>query len=224
MATDFWWHGRTHWLAQMGEASWPTVHNSHGNLGPTSRSRCVQNDETERVWTSSIRAIPRSTRSSRHRGNPSILNLLQGALSILLLLVRPCTAAFVNFQNCLDQEILRSKEPVNLQFVPLYVWATFNSSDAVHGLNVTAYGNVTGIATQQTIPPSNDLSWGDPKNATGKIPDLAGPPGKQKYTTFTTAFNVLDYTPYNPAPVRFCNTSALTPCPLTPVFNKSITE
>lgn len=144
---------------------------------------------------------------------PSASNLLALALLTVFLLITPSTAVFINFQNCLSPNVINSN-PTQLQFVPLYVWSTFNVSAPSHNLNITVYGNVAGIATQQPYPPPNDPQWNNPNETVGKIPDIAG-----NYTTFTTHFNVLEYTPYNPPALRFCNTSALTPCPLTPVFN-----
>lgn len=141
----------------------------------------------------------------------------------LNLLIQPSVAVFIGFENCLSRNIVHSS-PLMLQFIPLYVWATLNTTTDAHGLNVTVYGNVTGFATVPPYPALNATSWKDPKNDTGKIPDLGGPVGKQLYTTFETMFDVLDYTPYNPDDVRFCNTSALTPCPFAPVFNTTITQ
>ena len=152
-----------------------------------------------------------------------VVGPLQLAMLIVLLLVTHVSAAFINFENCLDPSRINSV-PLELQFVPLFVWATFNTSSASHNLNVTVYGNVTGIATQQALPKFNDPQWLNPNDTVGKIPDIAGPAGDQKYTTFQTSFHVLDYTPYNPDATRFCNSSALTPCPLTPAFNISANE
>ena len=144
--------------------------------------------------------------------------LLQLTLIGILLLVQTSTAAFVPFENCLSKGIINSNPP-QLQFQPLFVWVTFNASADSHNVNITAYGNVAGIATQQPYPPVNDPQWKDPNQTVGKIPDLGGQGNQQKYTTFETELNVLDYTPYDPPPVRFCNSSSLTQCPLAPVFN-----
>ena len=150
------------------------------------------------------------------------------ALCLLLLVIQPSAGYFINFDNCLSPNIVNSNQRPNdlnsnhtkqLQFVPLFFWVTFDSTAPSHNLNVTAYGNVDGLARQVSYPQYTDPSWKDPNNDTGKIPDLAGEAGNQKFTTFTTKFNVLDYTPYNPDATRFCNTSAIKECPLAPVFN-----
>lgn len=108
--------------------------------------------------------------------------------------------------------------------MPLFVWATFDTSAESHNLNVTAYGNVAGIATQQPYPNQTDPQWKDPNETVGKIPDVYGSGTGALYTTFTTEFNVLDYTPYAPDAARFCNTSSVTACPVAPVFNFNGTE
>ena len=163
------------------------------------------------------------SRQRRSHTRLSALGLLQLLPLVIFFLIRPSTAVFINFDNCLSQDVINSN-PKQLQFVPLYVWATFNSSAPSHDINVTAYGNVTGIATQQAYPKPDDPQWKDPNKTVGKIPDTGGQGTAEKYTTFTTQFNVLDYTPYDPPAVRFCNSSSLTQCPLAPDFNFSGNE
>ncbi|KAL9102347.1 MAG: hypothetical protein Q9163_002497 [Psora crenata] len=150
--------------------------------------------------------------------------LLYIALSVISVPIQPSTGHFIPFDNCLSPNIINSNDPKQLQFVPLFVWAAFNSTAPSHDLNVTVYGNVDGIARQVPYPPPGDRSWGDPKNDTGKIPDLAGDEGREKYTTFTAEFDVLNYTPYHPDAARFCNTSVIKECPWAPVFNFSGTS
>ena len=159
-----------------------------------------------------------------HRaGGWHALGLLRLVWLMVVLLIDHTSAVYVNFQNCLDPSIVDSK-PQQLQFVPFFVWATFNTSSDSHDLNVTVYGNVTGIATQQPYPLWNDSQWTNPNETVGKIPDVSGPVDDQKYTTFQTSFHVLDYTPYNPDATRFCNSSSLMPCPLAPAFNVTVNE
>lgn len=149
-------------------------------------------------------------------------DMLQQAyvLCLGILLLSGCSeAAFVNFENCLSPSTIQSKSPQLLQFVPLFAWVTFNATSESHNLNFTVYGNVEGIATQQPYPRPNDPQWQNPNETVGKIPDLGGPTGDEKYTTFSTALKVLGYVPYDPPDTRLCNTSALTPCPFSPVFN-----
>lgn len=152
---------------------------------------------------------------------PRLYNLL--LLTILSICIQPSSAAFIDFQNCLDPNIVNSS-PLQLQFVPLFVWATFDTVSPSHNINVTVYGNVSGIATREPYPAPDDPQWDNPNKTVGKIPDVAGQPGHELYTTFTTTLNVLDYTPYDPPATRFCNSSALTQCPLAPVRNINATQ
>lgn len=215
MGAETWWHGRILWAARMGEA--PGFYDIGRTMAKPIRSARYMR-RTHMPGPTTLRS---SLPTTWFRGTQWVSNisLLQMLLLTTLLHVRSSTAVFVPFSNCLSPEIVSSDNPKRLQFVPLYVWATFNSSAPSHNINVTAYGNVAGIATQEPYPPPNDPQWRDPNATVGKIPDVAGPAKHQKYTTFTTRFDVLDYTPYNPPPVRFCNSSALTQCPLTPVFD-----
>lgn len=167
-----------------------------------------------------IRSYPPPWKTRRRHS----IGLLQLVLLMVVLLVDHTCAVYVNFQNCLNPSILESSDPQQLQFVPLFVWATFNTSSDSHDLNVTVYGNVTGIATQQPYPLLNDTQWTNPNDTIGKIPDIAGPEEDKKYTTFQTSYHVLDYAPYNPDATRFCNSSSLTPCPIAPAFNLTVDE
>ncbi|KAG8533748.1 uncharacterized protein KY384_001489 [Bacidia gigantensis] len=140
------------------------------------------------------------------------------------LLASNSAAHFIPFENCLSSDISKpvvdQDHPLPLQFVPLYVWAAFNSTAPSHNLNITVYGNVTGVSRKINLPTSRtDPQWANPNETDGKIPDLAGDPGNEKFTTFTAEYAVLDYTPWNPLATRLCNTSALSPCPWAPVFN-----
>jgi hypothetical protein len=135
-------------------------------------------------------------------------------LIVLGLLAPPAQAAYLNFQNCLSSNILNSS-PQLLQFVPYNVSAKFNTSDPNFPLNVTVYGNVTGLETIQPYPAPNDPQWSNPNDTVGKIVDLSQ--SNNKYTTMFTKINVLSYTPYQAAS-RFCNSSVHGPCPLGPAF------
>jgi hypothetical protein len=136
-------------------------------------------------------------------------------ICMLCLAIRPADAAFINFENCLDPNIVNSS-PLQLQFIPLYFWAAFNTSAVSHNLNVTVYGNVSGIATLEPLPGPNDPQWRNPNDTTGKIIDLS--PENNKYTTLFANFKVLSYTSYEASPQRFCNTSIHGTCPLVPAF------
>ena len=207
------WHGHNHSSTAARSGELPHVRTMSTSLVRSDRPK----ESTERSH-----GVGRSPRPRKARRRHAV-GLLQLVLLTVLLLVSRASAVFINFENCLDPSRINSV-PLELQFVPLFVWATFNTSSASHNLNVTVYGNVTGIATQQKLPAWNDSQWLNPNDTIGKIPDVAGPAGDQKYTTFQTSFHVLDYTPFNPDATRFCNSSALTPCPLTPAINVSASE
>ena len=219
MATDIWWHGQKQGFARMGDAS--RVRRLEHGRNPR-QSLDEESDPTlGKGWKGNMSALAVWPQARCHNSTriPSIHTILHMALWPIFLLTSPAAAVFISFENCLSPNIINSNNPQQLQFVPLYVWATLNSTSDSYGLNVTVYGNVTGVATKNTtLPPPDDPSWSNPNDTVGKIPDLGGVPPDQKYTTFTTQFNVLDYTPYNPPPERFCNSSALTPCPFAPVF------
>ena len=141
--------------------------------------------------------------------------LLIWSLVTILLCCKSSLAAFVNFQNCLDPSIINST-PLRLQFVPLFVSATFNTSDPARHLNVTVYGNVSGIATQQSYPPPDDPQWQSPNGTVGKILDIS--PTNDHFSTLFATLNVLSYTPYNAPTSQFCNSVVQGECPIAPVF------
>lgn len=84
-------------------------------------------------------------------------------LSLLALLLQPATAVFINFENCLDVNIINSN-PLQLQFIPLYVDVRFNTSQPSHNLNATIYGNVSGQAVTGVYPPADDPNWTNPND------------------------------------------------------------
>ena len=149
-------------------------------------------------------------------------------LTTLLLFAGSSQAAFINFENCLGQNVINANGTNGtngtkpLQFVPLNASATLDTSSASHNLNYTVYGNITGSATIQNLPALDDPSWKNPNDTLGKIPDLGGSGEDQKYTTFSAFIRVLGYTAYEFPQSRLCNTSALTPCPFAPVFNDNV--
>jgi len=98
----------------------------------------------------------------------------------------------------------------------LHFWVTFNTTTPSHSLNVTVYGNVSGLATLEKLPGPNDPQWKNPNDTKGKIIDLS--PSNNKFSTLFSKFNVLSYTPYEAPPQRFCNTSIHGECPLGPAF------
>ena len=219
MATETWWHGQKQYPARMGEASWDARMQYTPSLMATAEAKGQSRKSQKLQWPCAILFRRSPWRICCCRNKPSIVNSLRAVLLAVLLHINLSTAAFINFGNCLNPDIINANFPPPLQFVPLFVWATFNTSAESHNLNITAYGNVAGIATVQTYPSQNDPQWMNPNDTVGKIPDIYGSGSGAVYTTFTTEFNVLDYTPYAPDAARFCNTSSLTACPIAPVFN-----
>lgn len=215
------WHGSNHGSL---EEEWRSYHRKAGFLQTSDPDVERLESETKEMthWMPMIFQKLLWKQMRRGRWPRLSSGPLQLMLLVMLFSAQSSMAAFIAFENCLDPSIINSNNPKNLQFVPLFVWASFNSSLGGNGINVTAFGNIAGIATQQPYPDISDTSyWQNPNKTDGKIPDVAGTPGQEKYTTFTTQFNVLDYTPYNPPATRFCNSSAITACPLAPVFNFS---
>ncbi|KAL8948471.1 MAG: hypothetical protein Q9222_005347 [Ikaeria aurantiellina] len=136
-----------------------------------------------------------------------------------LLFIPPSNAVYIDFQNCLSPIIINSAsqpQPL-LQFTPYHVWAAFNASAPSHTLNVTVYGNISGIATNETRPAWNDPQWLNPNKTLGKIVDEDQ--SNNHWSTFFARFNVLDYTPYDAPASRFCNNTIHQQCPLIPAFN-----
>ena len=228
MAAETGWHGQKHYPAPMGHASWHApFHHTSESMAPTEEK--VQSRKSSELRRLGFMFPRRSPKRTFNRWTvSSALKILQSVLLVICLPIRLSTAAFINFDNCLSPNIIQSNTQSNdlkpLQFVPLFVWATFNQSAGIYNLNVTAYGNVAGIATKQPYPKDTDPQWANPNETVGKIPDIYGSGPGALYTTFTTEFNVLYYTPYAPDAARFCNTSSLTPCPVGPVFNFNGTE
>lgn len=141
-----------------------------------------------------------------------------GPLGILLLflisLVSPVAGALVKFQNCLEKTIIDSN-PLQLQFVPLNTSVVYDTTSTLHTLNVTVYGNVSGLTTDEAYPAPDDPQWSNPNDTLGKIIDLSQ--SNNKYTTLFTKLNVLSFTPYDNAS-RFCTSVTQGQCPLGPVF------
>lgn len=151
----------------------------------------------------------------RLRSTPNMSLLLVTVLLLVGIFSSSASAAFINFENCLDPNVVNSN-PLQLQFIPLQFWAAFNTTDPGHNLNVTVYGNVSGKATQQPYPAPNDPQWSNPTETLGKIVNLSIP--NNKYSTLFAKFNVLSYTPYDASPSRFCGATVHGECPLGPVF------
>ena len=154
--------------------------------------------------------------SWRRNARPSTGNLLRALIVLVFFLTRGSHAAFIStFSDCLSPNTINS-DPRQLQLTPYWVWAFFDSVSTSHSLNVTIYGNVSGKATQDPLPPWNDTRWNDPNETVGKIVDISK--ATDIYTTLQAQFNVLDYTPYSVPATRFCNTTVQGKCPIAPSF------
>ncbi|KAL8835977.1 MAG: hypothetical protein Q9170_003100 [Blastenia crenularia] len=141
------------------------------------------------------------------------------AIFTILAFFRTSGAVYVEFDNCLSPNIIHSAsqpQPL-LQFTPLHVWASFNDSAPSHTLNITVYGNISGIATNESLPAWNDPRWHNDNVTLGKI--VNEDQSNNRLSTFFARFNVLDYTPYDAPASRFCDSTVNQQCPLIPAFN-----
>ncbi|KAI9821129.1 MAG: hypothetical protein M1827_003863 [Pycnora praestabilis] len=166
--------------------------------------------------TSPTRRSPRPTAMRSNAFSPCLLVSLA-----ICVLISPIHAVFLNFENCLPPGVVQST-PLELQFVPLFFQANFNTTDPSHDLNVTVYGNISGQDTVGSYPAPDDPQWSNPNDTFGKIVDLSA--SNNKYTTLTSVFNVLSYTPYSAPPSRFCNSTVQGKCPLGPVFDANLSD
>jgi hypothetical protein len=134
---------------------------------------------------------------------------------LLAILVSPGHAAYLTFDNCLPSDVINNI-PAILQFDPLNVTAFFNTTAPNHNLNITIYGNVSGLTTVQAYPAPDDPQWTNPNDTLGKI--VRVDPSNNKYTTLFSRMNVLSYTPYQAPASIFCDSVINGDCPLAPAF------
>ncbi|KAK6615187.1 integral membrane protein [Botrytis cinerea] len=116
--------------------------------------------------------------------------------------------------------------PYQLQFVPYFLWAVFNTTESTHNLAVQVWGDVKGsgpgASTTDHLPGSNDTAYwlsNSTDTYNGKIADEPDPTSL-KLTTLFNKVTVLTYEPYSDA-VDFCNQLVNGTCPLGPTFNAS---
>ncbi|KAI0176424.1 hypothetical protein GGR52DRAFT_571387 [Hypoxylon sp. FL1284] len=156
-------------------------------------------------------------------------NLVLGLL-VACAWIRTASAISVAFENCLPDSYIYSNqqqpEQVQLQWVPVFVDAEFDTENPTHNLRVTVWGNVTGRVGSDPLPPPGSANWSDPDLAlNGKIlnePDPNAPAELRKVTTLHSKTDVLTYEPQN-ANVNFCDSILNGSCPLGPVFDDNIT-
>ncbi|KAI5288075.1 hypothetical protein KEM54_005491, partial [Ascosphaera aggregata] len=153
------------------------------------------------------------------RSRPSSIPFAYITLIVFVLsLLTPALAGFVSFQNCLPDTIT-SSEPRQLQFTPHFVWASIGDSPD-RQLNVTVYGNVSGISVDPSngasLPPPGDPAWEDKSQTAGKIVNVDG-----NYTTLFTKYSMLGYLLHIAKAVPFCSTFVNGACPIAPVFESN---
>jgi hypothetical protein len=173
---------------------------------------CPQYDPS--IFAPRTEKPPPSSRRRRFH-TPSYLPLLTVLLGAV-----PTSAVFVKFENCLSEGV-QTNSPLQLQFVPMFMDAKFNTTNPENALQVTVWGNVTGSGTDQLVvlPPLNDPYWdSNQANLGGKIQDEPDPTAASpKLTTLTNKVNVLTYEPWSQA-VDFCAQLINVTCPLAPRF------
>ena len=214
MDTETWLHGRLSSRSKCNAYRADSLAGGNYRMPP---SRISSDPEGSHVGSSDCSSLPALAALGSYlmKSNSSILSLIRILLIVIIAIVEPSTAVSVHFENCMSPDIVNSN-PIRLQFIPLYVNATFNSTAPSHNLNFTIYGNVTGRTSEQQLPSPGDSHWKYPNETEGKIPDVSQP--ANTYTTLKATFNVLDYTPYNNKGTRFCESLVQGECPLAPLF------
>jgi hypothetical protein len=159
----------------------------------------------------------------RHTRSFSTLGYL--LILIASLWIVPASAVFIDFDNCLSESYQNgeSGQPKQLQFVPFFMNAVFNTTDPSHNLQVIVWGNVTGSGPENLVvnlPPGNDSYWTSNSTAQGgKILNIPNEDSTNpKLTTLSNKVNVLTYKPYDHSEA-FCDNLVNATCPLAPVFN-----
>lgn len=169
------------------------------------------------------KGITTTARDSKRQSRTSTNRRLR-SLVCLSLLSQPAAAVLLHkFDNCL-QESTKDSNPLELQWVPLYVGATFDTKNKSHNLRVTVWGNVTGSYNPTAgpeLPPWDSDDWSNPNVTDGKIVDNPFPTTANFLTTLHSKIDVVTYEPYA-ADFDFCK-DALTnaSCPLGPYFNRT---
>lgn len=204
------WDGR-------GSRSFESFDDNHSDNGPS--------DDFDAVPRPSRRTsrLPRTRPLFFGLGRFSSASLNMAFFILLTVMLAPCAAVLVPFENCLPGYYINSN-PTPLQWVPKFVDATLNVTDDIQGLKVTMWGNVTGSRRDQPLPPASNITyWTDPKQTDGKIQKT---PNTQKnvLTTLHSKINVLTYEPWS-GNFNFCGIlSQPHACPLGPVFDFNSTS
>ena len=198
-------------------------------LGPRpsrAATRSLQSSESC-TFSSLLHPRKRSCPTSFHRLSPKISRWTTFTVTLLIIcsLAASASAALIPFENCLGDNILNPAEEADrmLQWVPLFVDASYDTEDGRHTLTVTVWGNVTGhFYLNEELPSSPDHpDWTDPGVSTGKILENPEPDAERPViTTLQSKVNVLTYEPWNNV-ASFCGSLDNGECPLAPVFNTS---
>lgn len=134
-----------------------------------------------------------------------------GIAAALISLTR---GAFVQFEDCLPDSFINSS-PKQLQFVPLFVEASFLGPN--HTLNFTVYGNVSGQQFQGTYPAPSSPEWSNNSVDFGKIVNVTD----GKIATLTADYEVVTFTAASNPGEPFCDALTQGDCPLGPIFYKN---
>ncbi|CAG8954383.1 hypothetical protein HYFRA_00006010 [Hymenoscyphus fraxineus] len=146
---------------------------------------------------------------------------------VLGLWILPTAAIDIQFENCLSDSAQKD-EPLQLQLMPLFMDAVFDTENENHTLFVRVWVNVTGSGPErrivpQDLPPWDDGYWTDLNDTGrgGKIIDEPNPElratNESKATTLFNKVNVLTYEPWsNNGGERFCDVLVNGSCPLAP--------
>jgi hypothetical protein len=211
--------GLIHIMATSADLRAPMQMDYHGFLldQRCSRRLSAQRAPSSRIWAGRDSIVPYKRQRSNSFGTFGYLLVL-----IASIWIAPISAVFIEFQNCLE-ESYQHNVPLQLQLVPMFVSAVFNTTDPSHNLNVTVYTNVTGSMTgniQYVLPPANDTAYWNSNDTTsgGKIIDNPFSDTVAKYTTLDNKVSVLTYQPYN-FEEAFCGALGNGICPLGPTFN-----
>lgn len=143
-------------------------------------------------------------------------------ISLLLILVIPTSAAFVEFRNCLLQSTIHD-EPLALQLVPQFVNIFLNNSNPDHNLNVTVWVNVTGSTAgtepRLSLPPASNTSYWNSNDTGmgGKIEAVPLSETVNKQTTLENKLNILNYQLIDEY-LPFCDKIVNGVCPLGPII------
>lgn len=141
-------------------------------------------------------------------------------LIIIAWLSVPVSAVLISFENCLS-DAMQNDLPLQLQIVPKFFDAVFDTTDPKHNLKVTAYFNVDGSWARAYPPPSNDTEYwrGNQTDKGGKIVNILFPDAQKPIAT--TAFDRVDVLTYRTWSQNkfFCTELKDSTCPVGPKFN-----